>query len=501
MNPHRRSARVANRQPTRAHFAALLAATAVAAACSEPARPRGVLLVSVDSLRADHVGAYGYQSATRPGEPTTPAVDRLMAREGALFEHAVSTTSWTLPAHLALLTGLPNEVHGVRDLPDRLPADRALLQETFQRAGWRTFGIWSGPNLHPWFGFERGFDAYVDCSTSAVATPDQLFGLHSPGQWNDVKTVHDGSHLGVTGPAILSAFEGFAESLEQEPFFAFVHMWDVHYDYNAPPEFDVFFPGYQGPIDGQDFKTLALGGNRLSQEDLARLLSLYDAEIRYTDHNFERMLGALAAKDRLKDTLVVFTSDHGEEFLEHGALGHKATLYEEVLRVPLLFRLPGEVKEGRRHGGLVSLLDVAPTIAEWCDLPFVTGYGRSLVPVLQGRAASDVRAVPIELTVRPIPAEFRGVHGGDYKLLKFGPDKPPVLFDLAADPLESRWTPARNLPAGDGRLANAEALWQRMDRDAARLGRADGGELPSGLTRDLEKAGYLGEGEPAERGD
>jgi len=480
-----------SRPLTLALGAALLLSASTA--CSPPAGPRGVVLISIDSLRADHVGAYGYHSATRPSEPVTPALDRLLGAEGALFEHAVSTTSWTLPAHLALLTGLPNEVHGVRDLPDRLPADRRLLAEAYAAAGWRTFGIWSGPNLHPWFGFDRGFDAYVDASTAIVESPQELFSLSAPGDWNAVGAVHDSSHRGLTGPAIVQAFGDFARALDDERFFAFVHMWDVHYDYNAPAEFDRFFPGYEGPIDGQDFKGLGSNGTRLSQQDLARLLALYDAEIRYTDHNIERMLGDLASAGRLADTLVVVTSDHGEEFLERGALGHKGTLYEEVLAVPLMFRLPGTIAAGTRHGGLVSLLDVAPTLADWCDLPFPAVYGRSLRPILEGQRTADVRPVPLELTVRPLGIHMRGVHGGNHKWIRPEPERGLLYFDLAKDPRELAPIPARSAPNGEAGAGAARELWQGLDRDAERRLAVAADALPAALGEDLRKAGYLGE--------
>ncbi|MEO0651244.1 MAG: sulfatase-like hydrolase/transferase, partial [Planctomycetota bacterium] len=277
--------------------------TALLAACGsgqEP-RPRGVLLISVDSLRYDHVSAYGYRNPARPDLPTTPNVDRLLADEGVVFEEVVSTTSWTLPSHLSLLSGQPNGVHGVRDLPDRLgPRSPTLLAEVFADAGWRTFGIWSGPNLHPWFGFDRGFEHYDDCSSTAVADPDGLFG--EGGLRDPLIEMHEDSHRGVTGERCVEAFERrFAQLGDDERFFAFVHLWDVHYDYEAPERFDVYFPGgaaaYDGPFDGlgcADYgKRFVLGDEPYTARDVQRLVSLNDAEVRYTDHNIGRMLATL----------------------------------------------------------------------------------------------------------------------------------------------------------------------------------------------------------------
>ncbi|MHC4263304.1 MAG: sulfatase, partial [Planctomycetota bacterium] len=337
---------------TRLVLAAFLG-LALTACGGETARPRGVLLISVDSLRYDHVSAYGYRNRVRPDLLTTPYVDRLLADEGAVFEEVASTTSWTLPSHLALLSGQPNEVHGVRDLPDRLGRrGPTLLAEHFMDDGWRTFGVWSGPNLHPWFGFDRGFEAYVDCSSTAVADPEALFG--EGGLRDPLIEMHEDSHRGVTGERCVEAFEEqFARIGDDERFFAFVHLWDVHYDYEPPAAYDLYFPNpasYDGPFDGRDCasygKRFVIGSEPYTQRDVERLVSLYDAEIRYTDHNIGRILGMLEEAGRLEDTLVVFTSDHGEEFFDHGGFGHKHTLYEEVLRVPLIMRLDGVIEPG-----------------------------------------------------------------------------------------------------------------------------------------------------------
>ncbi len=465
-------------------------------ACAPADRiPNGVLLLSVDSLRHDHVSAYGYRNPARPDLPTTPNVDRLVADAGALFEQAVSTTSWTLPSHLALLTGQPDDVHGVRDLPDRLGSSGpALLAEAFADAGWRTFGIWSGPNLHPWFGFDRGFESYDDCSSTAVADPDDLFG--TGGLRDPLIEMHEASHRGVTGEACVEAFERRIAGIgEEERFFAFVHLWDVHYDYEPPPAFDVYFPdprGYDGPLDGRgcaDYgKRFVLGDERFGRRDLDRLISLYDAEIRYTDHNIGRMLARLSALDRLEDTLIVFVADHGEELFDRGGFGHKHTLYDEVLRVPMLMRLDGVIEPGTRVAGQVGLVDVAPTIAELCGLDdFGPTFGRSLVPALVD-SADPTRPLPIELTVRPLDVAYRGARTPTWKTLRAAPDKPLKAWDLGADPREEFW---RGMPEVDARRDTTLALFEELDGLGAlySTGSADG--LPPELRAALEAAGYL----------
>ena len=332
-----------------------------------------MLLISIDSLRADHLGCYGYQSATAPDQRTSPRIDALAA-EGILFEQAVSTTSWTLPAHMAMLTGLPDELHGVRDFHHRLHPERTLLAEVFQDSGWRTAGFWSGPNLSPEFGFARGFELYEDCSgldaddpTTRVVQPS---GSEDEAAALALQALHERSHQTTTGPLVVAAFEEWLGSLSaDEPFFAFAHLWDVHYDWNPPAEYDLFDTDYDGPVTSGEYDRLdEMLGRPPARRDLDHLRALYDGELLFTDHQVGRLLDLLEAAERLDDTLIVLTSDHGEAFYEHKRIGHKFSLHEEELRVPLLLRWPGRVPAGRRVDTLASLVDLVPTVLELSDL-------------------------------------------------------------------------------------------------------------------------------------
>jgi len=472
----------------------LLAALALlAAGCgSKPASPRGVLLISIDSLRADHLSSAGYKSPTAPQIPTTPEIDRLLAGPGTRFSSAFASTSWTLPGHMAMLTGRPDELHGVRDLPDRLPHSVPMVQESFRAAGWRTAGFWSGPNLHPWFGFDRGFESYVDCSATPVADPE-AFALANPdSDQAAVMAAHDASHVGTTGPKVASAFTDWFGGLEDdELFFAFVHLWDVHYDYEPPPEFDVFDPTYKGKITGRDFMNLRIRAG--AQDDLNHLIALYDGEIRFTDSNVARILHSLEAAGRLDNTLVILTSDHGEAFAEHGMLGHKHSLHIEEVHVPLIMRYPGRVEAGLEITEPVSTVDIAPTILDFADLPPLAGqWGRSLAPLATGEVAElPRRAMPLELTARYDDRFHRAVRWNEASVFDKAPLEPGDaglrLFDLARDPGELQAIPK---PRRSPLIAEAEALWRELDAaaPAARTGEA----LPEGLEDDLSKAGYTG---------
>jgi arylsulfatase A-like enzyme len=490
----------------------LIASALLATACGADAipAPRGVLLISVDSLRADHVTSYGYKSSTQPQIDTMPIVHRRLASDGTLFTNASSTTSWTLPSHMAMLTGLPNELHRVREIGYQLDPEQPLLAEQFFKAGWRTAGFWSGPNLDPWFGFERGFELYADCSTSRAGDEGSVFAIKDgmsvkqvTATKTELKEIHDGSHVGITGYKTVAAFEEwFAEIEDTEKFFAFVHMWDVHYDYTPPPEFDVFDPDYRGTIDGVNIDDQSKNRNPPSARDVEHVIALYDGEIRFTDSNIGKLLDQIDQRGRLDSTLVVFTSDHGEEFLEHGNFGHGNTLFEEVTHIPLILRYPPGVPAGAQDDALVSLVDIAPTILDYCQLPVPPNtWGSSLQAVMNGEVAP--RLLPLERSF-VIPDgnrikldEMRGVRAEDFKLIRDtdGAGGKTYFYDLENDPKELTPQLTGQVGKGDPRIMQARLFWQGLDR-AAKQFKAQLGELPEDLEGRLDDFGYMGDDEP-----
>ena len=316
------------------------------AACSDSstpaAPPPNVLLISIDSLRADHLGCYGYE------RDTSPNMDRL-AREGVLFTQCSSSSSWTLPAHASLFTGLPISSHGCTAAAS-LAEPRHTLAEAMRDGGYRTAGFWSGPYLHPRFGLNQGFEQYVNCAS-----------FDFEGKQLDVNKQ---SHADITNPKILEEVERWFASRPPGPFFMFVHMWDVHFDYIPPAPYDTQFSAdYDGPVDGTPPR------ERLEGQDLEQLIALYDGEIAWTDHHVGRLLELLAEQGVDEDTLVIVTSDHGEEFYEHGEFGHRKTLFEESIAVPLLIRYPRSLPAGLKVETATSLMDLAPTILDAADLP------------------------------------------------------------------------------------------------------------------------------------
>jgi arylsulfatase A-like enzyme len=381
-----------------------------------------VLLISIDTLRPDHLGSYGY------GRDTSPTLDALAAA-GARFTTVVSPTSWTLPAHMTLLTALPPEVHGVVDDGLRLDPSTVTLAEVLHDAGYVTAGFVSGPYLDAGYGFARGFDHYDDYSA--------------------VRISHPATHQAHTSPALLAAVSGWlarrSDTAARRPFFLFVHMWDVHYDFNPPPPYDTLFdPAYQGRVTGLDFETGTSVHAGMPARDLAHVIALYDGEIRYTDAYVGRLLDALRECAVFEDTLIVVTADHGEEFFEHGNKGHRNALYDESIRVPLIVRYPNAVRAGTVVDTQVRLMDVAPTILTLTHTTIPPSFGldptlrpytaQTLTPLLAGGHTFPL-APPAFASLHP--HALAAIRNQDTKLI-LTPFSTPheQLFDLTTDPRE-----------------------------------------------------------------
>jgi hypothetical protein len=338
----------------------MFAGALVLSACRTASAPDDVdtvVLVSIDSLRADHVGALGYD------RPTTPSIDALAAH-GVVFTRAYSTTSWTLPAHVSMLTGLEAETHGVVDSESAIPAAIRTIAERAQDAGVETAGVYSGPFLQPAYGFDRGFRTYANCS--GIGTDGQGGGR----DWIKRFENHRVTHTAVTNPCVRREVAAWAKTAPREgKRFLFVHLWDVHYDYAPPPGYvEIFDPDDRDRTDFSNFFMNPAIGPEMSSRDLRHLIALYDGEIRWTDDTVAGILADLDAAGMLRRSVVVVTSDHGDEFFEHGGKGHQATLYDEVLRIPLVVAWPGGPLVARRSDEVVSLVDVAPAVCRWLGL-------------------------------------------------------------------------------------------------------------------------------------
>jgi len=378
--------------------------------------PRNVLLIVVDTLRADHLSAYGY------ARDTSPALAEL-AEEGVRFDRAYAAAPWTKPSVASIFTGQYPHRHGLNFVLATLPASAQTLAERLSQAGFATAGVVSHGFVGPKNGFDQGFEVYD---------------AHEAKGHSHVSTV------GVTERA-LKLLDGLAE--RERPFFLFVHYFDPHYEYRRHPQY-----GYaSGPVGrlrgGESIHDLRKMGPSLSAEEVEFLESVYDEEIRFTDAGIGRLLAALAKRGLEDDTLVIVTADHGEEFFSRGWLGHTRTLYEEVIHVPLVIRVPGGGGRGRAVGAPVSLVSLAPTILDYLgiDAPDAGFQGPSLRPLIDG--SRDVDLPPVRSEVRFIvlgpdsplaeKAAFKqAVIDGRYKLIKDFREQTYELYDLERDPGE-----------------------------------------------------------------
>lgn len=413
------------------------------AACSRSETPpppdyggkRPVILISIDSLRADHTTPYGYRPQFAPQEDTMPWLQQ-MAQEGVVFERTSSVSSWTLPSHMSLLTGMHPIEHGIRSRKWSLNPEVELLAGPFQAAGYKTAGFFSAPFLHPVWGFSRGFDIYMP-GPDYLGTMEAAEALAANRKSEEVDVIHSTSHTdNRTAEQVMDHALTWLEQDDhyREPFFLFLHLWDPHYDYFPPQEYrDLFLPPGEGQVVGDELMQLE---RELSPQELQELMALYDAEIRYTDDQLARLWSQLEEWGIEDAIILAVTSDHGDEFLEHGERGHHLTLYEEVLHVPMVVRAPKLAPAGQRVQATVSNLDLAPTLLDLAGLPaWPERTGRPLTPLWTGEEMAD-RQVPMDLVRPALKVELRGYRHGDLKTIFDSFGRNLEVFDLSLDPKE-----------------------------------------------------------------
>ncbi len=489
----RASARWAARL-TASVFAGLLAVGAVAlwerdnflktraggAAPGDPA-VKHVILISADSLRADALSAYS------PGGNPTPNLDRLAA-DAALFRHAYSAASWTLPSTASLLTGLPSFAHEVFWITSRLADEIPTIADLMAEAGYKTAAITDNPVLDPRLNLYKGFQEYVHYPRpwpwEADAAGRRLLARLAPSRY----------HRGGT-EEVTQAARHWLEQHRDGPFFLWIHYFDPHVPYSPPER---FLPaGKVPPGIGTSFDQhveVVAGTRLLTAEEREWVRQLYLAEVRYLDEQVGLLMDVLKRLGFYEDALIVFTSDHGEEFWEHGAYQHGHSMYDEVVSVPLLVKFPGS-----RHKGVysprVSNQFVTPTLAEVCGLrPKRACYSApSLAALAAGRRpASEASALVQAGTCYQEELEAVIFHG-DYKLIRRLGTHREELFNLRSDPRESRCllasAPAqaeagrRALEELREHLRQVRACYQPAERQAPEAGRE--------RLRQLKSLGYL----------
>ena len=310
------------------------------AACSkapQPERP-SLILVSIDTLRADHVGLYGYERAT------TPFLDG-WSKQALVFENAFTTAAWTLVAHMTMLTGLFPAQHGVIGQNRALSPDIPFVAERLRAAGYHTYALHQKDGwIHERHGFERGFD---------------LFRGH-------VDLAQADAHLRELLP-----------ELEQDrPFFLFLHLFDVHCSdltkakspYEAPEPYQSMFAAGLPPLPEVPLPELWESQDRLTPEQIQTLIAQYDGGIRHVDDQLKEWFEELERRGLSQGALMIVTADHGDALGEHGALNHHGDSWQSALHIPLLVRPPQGVSEPKRVATPVHLGDVVPTLLDAAGL-------------------------------------------------------------------------------------------------------------------------------------
>jgi arylsulfatase A-like enzyme len=505
---------------------AALATLALAASCggteTAPADERpNVLWISLDTLRADRLSCYGNE------RETSPTIDALAAG-GVLFERALSSSSWTLPAHASMLSGLPISAHGVcyKVHPE---VRGTFVAESMQAAGYATGGFYSQTFLERSF-FASGFDTWAR-SGSLIDRRRELRAAweaaHLAGDEKEKKRLQK-EHNDTVNRSRPEAQDGVDQVLAwldenrrtdaARPFFLFVHVFDVHSPYAPPAPYDrMFDPDYAG-----DIESVVVRGQRPApgetpiphpDEDPAgfqRALDLYDGEIAWVDSQIGRLLARLDELGVGDNTLVVLTSDHGDEFFEHGHTGHSRTLMRESVHVPLVMRLPGALPGAVRVDTPVSIIDIAPTVLALTGVESAAALpGTDLAPLAHGATLPERTIVSELMRAEAVgdPSWQVSLYRPDEHFIVFQPgteEEHAVRFDLRADPLELGrgkvvdW----NSAAGVALTAELEEL-----RAAYRVLRAGSRQRAMEVTAldaldaaELDALGYAGASELA-RGD
>jgi arylsulfatase A-like enzyme len=439
--------------------AALFAALLVSCADSSASADYDVLVISLDTVRAD--------SLTFRDAEAAPHMTAL-AEGGTVFTQAIAGTSWTLPSHAQLFTGQPPSLHRAEVDDTAMDASTPTLPQLFSDAGWFTAGFWTGWFLADEYGFGRGFDVYSNAMTDGEKFLARFEASVDSGDTNESWSAQADrerlSHQDVTSERVVDMASKLIGELEaDERLMLFLHLFDPHHDYVPPGEWaKKFDPSYTGSINGENYHFNPLIWDEanqrriISDRDLQHIYALYKGEIGWVDEQIGRLIEQLRSVGRLERTVIVITSDHGEEFFEHGHRGHKLTVFDEVVRVPLLVVLPEELRRSvpPSVGAQVELSDVLPTVLDLAqiDVP-PTVYGRSLRPALEGRAFPSRPAVS-SLVLYTYPSMgnmevnvYDAVRTPELKLfrrtvLKIG--QPPQLThvayrDILRDPLGQGW--------------------------------------------------------------
>ena len=420
-------------------------------------RPRNVIVWLVDTVRADKLSPWNPDTRVE-----TPGLAR-WARRAVVFDQARTQENWTKPSVATLLTGLLPWQHTALSGEAVLPRSVEMLSETLQDAGFATAGFVCNGYVSRTFGFHQGWDSWRNYIKEGRRTAARFVA-------SDVLSWLD-------------------EREPSKPFFLYVHTIDPHVPYIPPDDVLARYDGepYDGPVDftrdRELLEKIKAGSLRLNARDKRRLEALYDGEITYHDAHFAAVLQGLERRGLADDTLVVFTADHGEELFDHDSVGHGHSLFEELLHVPLVMRIPGT--DATRVDEPVGLVDVMPTILDALGRPpSAESTGRSVLPLIRGAHDDAPRA-----SIAGFLNGWRSIVEGRWKLIQRTHNR-WMLFDLRSDPGERHDVAARH-PLVVRYLRGLLGVSMQGDTRHA----AEDAEIDDETREQLEALGYVG-GQP-----
>ncbi len=431
-----------------------------------------MVMVVIDTLRADRLGCYGYE------KPTSPAVDALAA-EGVLFETVHSASPWTAPSFGTIFTGVSPTVHGAG----------ALLAKG-HRSGVRTHGVTVGgirKDLPTMAGLmPKGVKTAAFITNSFVSAE---LGMDRGFRHYDHRNAGNVSYR-KADVVTNNAIEWLAENGEA-PFFLLLHYFDPHMGYGPPKRYiELLAPDKPPriPIPFTDHGSARDGSLNPSDEDKRFISGLYDGEVRFVDDQIARVVEFLGTQGRLDDTWIVVVSDHGEEIFDHGSFDHGHAYYEEVTRVPLILRAPGgRWQAGQRVEASVRHVDLLPTVLALYDQPPLPHFeGKSLIPVIEG---ADTRDRPAYIEFNLFGGQQCALFDGRRKIVWDTWGKKGYFFDLMEDPGEQNRLDSKH-PTYRKLYKELRAVRKRLE-DASRGKVFEKGALSEEAAEALKSLGYI----------